>query len=339
MGTGQAGGAATGGLLAVHAHPDDETLSTGALLATWAAAGRPVTVVTCTRGEQGEVIPAGLARLEGDGPALAAHRETELAAALEALGVFDHVFLDRVPLPDDAVHGPVRYVDSGMAWAGAGRATAAEHVPAGAFVTVDLDEAAARLATVLRDRRPDVVVGYEPGGGYGHPDHVRAHEVMHRALELAADPGALRVRGVSGGPWRVPVVLWSVLDAAAVRSARRELGLPDPDRPLPSAAVDRTSIDLEVDLGRVREQVVTAMRAHASQVRLLDVQDAPDRAVAGRTLGRYALSNGVPTPLMATECYRLAVAPGRAAPTPTPGVVWPPGVAPVAPETSGPTVT
>ena len=172
----------TGGLHAVHAHPDDETLSNGALLATWAAAGRPVTVVTCTRGERGEVIPAGLRHLEGDHAALAAHRELELAAALAALGVTDHVLLDRVAVPHDpAGDAPAtqdrRFVDSGMAWAGAGRATAAADVPADAFVRVALDDAAARLAAVLRDRRPAVVVGYEPGGGYGHPDHVRAHQV------------------------------------------------------------------------------------------------------------------------------------------------------------------
>jgi len=116
-----------GGLLAVHAHPDDETLATGGLLATWARAGRPVTVVTCTRGELGEVIGGELAHLAGDGPALAAHRETELAGALGALGVADHVFLDTVA-------PPARFVDSGMAWAGAGRAGRVAHLPDDAFV-------------------------------------------------------------------------------------------------------------------------------------------------------------------------------------------------------------
>src|SRR5690349_18876390 len=165
----------TGGLLAVHAHPDDESLATGALLATWAASGRPVTLVTCTRGERGEVIGDALAHLEGDGPALAAHRETELAAALAALGVTDHVFLDSV-----GPGGAARYEDSGMAWLGAGRAGSADDVPPGAFVAVPLDEAARRLAHVLRSRRPEVVVTYEPAGGYGHPDHVRAHDVTTR---------------------------------------------------------------------------------------------------------------------------------------------------------------
>src|SRR5687767_12098904 len=106
----------TGGLLAVHAHPDDETLATGGLLAVWAQAGRPVTLVTCTRGELGEVIPPELAALEGDGPALAARREGELAAAMRRLGVTDHLFLDTVFL-DTVPPGGARFSDSGMAWA------------------------------------------------------------------------------------------------------------------------------------------------------------------------------------------------------------------------------
>ena len=144
----------SGGLLAVHAHPDDETLATGGLLATWAGAGRPVTVVTCTRGELGEVIGATLAHLEGDGPALAAHREGELAAALAALGVADHVFLDTVADGDLA---PGRFSDSGMAWTGVGAAGRVDDLPDGAFVAASLDDAARRLARVLRSRRPDVV--------------------------------------------------------------------------------------------------------------------------------------------------------------------------------------
>src|SRR5690625_3912973 len=91
------------GILAVHAHPDDETLTHGGTLAAWAQAGEPVTIITCTRGEQGEVIPANLRHLEGDGPALAAVREQELAAAAAALGATRQVFLDQLPpITDDA---------------------------------------------------------------------------------------------------------------------------------------------------------------------------------------------------------------------------------------------
>ena len=132
-------------LLAVHAHPDDETLSNGALLAAWSRAGRPVTLVTCTRGERGEVIGTPLAHLEGDGPALAAHREQEIAAALAVLGVEEHHFLDTLAPGEGA-----RYEDSGMAWVGAVAGTAGlpDDVPPGALVSVPLDTAAAHGALV-----------------------------------------------------------------------------------------------------------------------------------------------------------------------------------------------
>lgn len=293
-----------GGLLAVHAHPDDETLSTGALLATWAAAGRPVTVVTCTRGERGEVIPAALRHLEGDGPALAAHREGELAAAVAELGVDDHVFLDQVG-------EATRYADSGMAWAAAGRATRTEDLPEDAFVAADVDDAAGRLSEVLTTRRPDVVVGYEPGGGYGHPDHVRAHEVLHRAVELAAPR------------WRVPVVLWAAVPAATWDAALAQLGrsgVPDglalPDA-RPSVVVD-APVDVAVDVAPVLERVLAALRAHATQVHAIArVEGAPD------VLARLALSNDVVQPVTAHETYRVASG-GLA------DVRWPPGVRPVA---------
>ncbi|WP_448631500.1 PIG-L family deacetylase [Cellulomonas soli] len=257
----------SGGLLAVHAHPDDETLATGALLATWAAARRPVTVVTCTRGERGEVIGTELAHLEGDGRALAEHRSGELAAALLALGVDDQVFLDTVPGPaTDGTTGPLtgdRFEDSGMAWVGTGRAGASAELPPHAFVAAHAGDAARRLARVLRSRRPDVVVTYEPDGGYGHPDHVRAHEVTVRAVELAAAEG-------EGGqpPHVVPVVLWAAHDESALRSAyaalagaavadvltgdEARLGRPDPEGPLPSVAVPGAWIDLTVDVAPVR---------------------------------------------------------------------------------------
>jgi N-acetyl-1-D-myo-inositol-2-amino-2-deoxy-alpha-D-glucopyranoside deacetylase len=362
----------SGGLLAVHAHPDDETLATGGLLATWAAAGRPVTLVTCTRGERGEVVPPALAALEGDGPALAAHRTAELAEAMRRLGVRDHLFLDEVPgdevrgddvlgddVPGDVGHsddvpatsGPAgapgargardapvgqRYEDSGMAWLSPGRAgTAADGVPAGAFVTVPVDVAAARLARVLRDRRPDVVVTYEPGGGYGHPDHVHAHRVATRAVELAARPGP-----AGEPPHTVAAVLWTavpddVLRAAlaglaelpvarAVRAVRPTLVLPDPRGPLPSVAVGADEVALQVDVTPVQDRVAHALRAHATQVG--SVALGPPQPLPGGAglAGCYALSNDVLAPLLTAESYRYA--PG----SPRSAVAWPPGVRQVA---------
>ena len=330
-----AGRRLTGGLLTVHAHPDDETLGNGALLATWASSGRPVTVVTCTRGEQGEVIGPDLARLEGDGPALAAHRAAELAGALVALGVEDHVFLDTVRVPAShagaRVAPAIRYVDSGMSWATAGRATAPDQVPAGAFVTVPLDDAAARLAVLLRERRPDVVACDEPGGGYGHPDHVQVHRVVQRALARAASEDAR----LPGEPHQVGAALWTVLDEgtlragyAAVRALNGEGALvgsetpwmvPDPTGPVPSAAVSR--VDLAVDVRPVLPRVLAALHAHATQVQ--GVQEVPE-AAAPQVVAVYALSNNILLPLLSSETYRFA--PG----SPARPVQWPVGVAAVA---------
>lgn len=299
----------TGGVLAVHAHPDDETLSTGALLATWAAAGRPATVVTCTRGERGEVIGPRRAALEGDGAALAAHREGEVAAAVRALGA-TQVFLDELPADRSPADGAgERYEDSGMAWVSTGRAGAAADLPPRALVGVPLDEAAARLAGLIRERRPELVVTYEPGGGYGHPDHVRAHEITVRAVELAG---------------RDPAVAWAVAPAAALRAGyaalavdpgaravlaahaddrrvTREspLALPDPAGPLPSVAADGP-VDLVVDVLPVRDRVLAALCAHATQVQAVRALDHPDAA------GCCALSNLVLAPVLPHETYRWA---------------------------------
>ncbi|NUU17103.1 N-acetyl-1-D-myo-inositol-2-amino-2-deoxy-alpha-D-glucopyranoside deacetylase [Cellulomonas humilata] len=305
-----------GGLLAVHAHPDDESLTTGAMLATWAAAGRPVTVVTCTRGERGEVIGERLAHLEGDGPALAEHRDQELDAALAALGVRDRVYLDTVP-----GSAGQRFEDSGMAWVGAGRAGRPDEIPPGAFVGVSLEDAAELLARVIRARRPDVVVTYEPGGGYGHPDHVRTHEVTRLAVELA---GA-RSDDASPG-YAVPVVLWVVQGRDALRRGLRALGparddleLPDPAAELPSVAVPDDEIDVEVAVLPVRDRVLDALRSHATQVQAVRAVDGDDALVA-----RYALSNRILAPVLPTETYRRGTGGSGAQ------VVWPVGVRPVA---------
>lgn len=348
-------------LLAVHAHPDDETLSTGALLATWAAAGGPVTVVTCTRGERGEVIGAALAHLEGDGPALAAHREHELAAALAALGVTDHAFLDALPLPPahpapvpDGAPAPVpdgapaRYTDSGMVWVAPGRAGAAPDSGPTAFARADVEEAARRLAAFLRLRRPDVVVTYEPGGGYGHPDHVQAHRVTTRAVALATDASA----DLPGEPLAPPVVLWAAVDADDRARALAELAhltdlppgvhLPGPERVPPSAAVRAGEVDLRVDVHPVLDRVLGALHAHATQVQAVAAVPGAGttaRTTAGTAVGRLALSDGVLAPLLAREAYRRAS--GDLA------VAWPAGVTvrdagarpvPVLPEGAGDTL-
>ncbi|GAA2027076.1 N-acetyl-1-D-myo-inositol-2-amino-2-deoxy-alpha-D-glucopyranoside deacetylase [Pseudokineococcus marinus] len=289
-------------LLLVHAHPDDETIATGATIAAAAAAtGTSVTLVTCTRGERGEVLPAVLADhpgVDGDEEALADLRVQELAAAAEALGLDDHRFLGADATGPDGV--PVRYRDSGMAWApgpdgeGGGDGTSARAVPApdapaGALSLAPLDEAAEHLARVLREVRPQVVVTYEPGGGYGHPDHVRAHEITLRAVELAEDPAG-------AAPWSVARVLGHVADAEQLRAGLRQLradGLAtiDPDGELPSLAVGADDVDVVVDASAELPAKVAALRAHASQVEL-----------GPRSM---AMTNGLHQPLSGVESYRL----------------------------------
>lgn len=161
------------GILLVHAHPDDETISTGATMAHYAAAEVDVTLVTCTLGEEGEIhLPelAGLAPDQAD--QLGGYRLAELRQACAALGVTDHRFLGEAG----------RYRDSGM------MGTPANEHPR-AFWGADLDEAAGLLVEVMRETRPRVLVTYDPNGFYGHPDHIQAHRVAMRAAELARTEG------------------------------------------------------------------------------------------------------------------------------------------------------
>lgn len=313
-------GGEAGGLVVVHAHPDDETLSTGALIASFAAAGEPVTVVTCTRGERGEVLALpgttseGLAHLEGDGPALAAHREQELAAALQALGGGDaeairHRFLDQLDADGAAAPG-VRYEDSGMVWVRPGVAGPDPSGTAG-FAVAPLDEAAARLAALLREQQPDIVATYEVGGGYGHPDHVRAHEVTVRALELA---------GIDADLWLVAT------PAEQVRRDRRELAaselaqelaaahgltFPDAEGELPPFAHDVPQEEfVAVDASLVLDRVLAALAAHATQLQHVTRADAWLKSAG--VLGMYALSDGVLAPLRGHETYLVATHVGSA---------------------------
>jgi len=197
-------------------------------------------------------------------------------------------------------------------------------VPARALVAVPLDVAAGRLAGLLRERRPDLVVTYEPGGGYGHPDHVRAHAITMRAVELA-------VAATDG--W-APAVAWAVAPAAALRAGYAALAtdpgaravlvaaaddrrstreapllLPDAAGALPSVATD-APVDLAVDVLPVRDRVLAALRAHATQVQAVAPLDHPDAAAC------YALSNLVLAPVLPTESYVWA--PGRAPAAPLP---------------------
>jgi len=160
-------------LLLVHAHPDDESIGTGATMARYAAEGARVTLVTCTLGELGEIIPPSLAHLAADREdRLGEYRIGELAAACAELGVTDHRFLG----------GPGRWRDSGMI------GTEANDDPR-CFWRADVDQAADALLEVIREVRPQVLVTYDANGFYGHPDHIQAHRVARRAFEQAGGSG------------------------------------------------------------------------------------------------------------------------------------------------------
>jgi N-acetyl-1-D-myo-inositol-2-amino-2-deoxy-alpha-D-glucopyranoside deacetylase len=186
-------------LLLVHAHPDDETINNGATMAAYAAAGAGVTLVTCTRGEEGEVLVPALehlaaAREDSLGP----YREIELSEAMKELGVSDHFFLGS---PDR------KYRDSGM------MGTSPNERPE-SFWQADLDEAAGRLVNIIRDRKPHVLISYDDYGGYGHPDHIKAHQVAMRAAELAAD-----ATFGSGESWEISKIYWSAIPRSALQGS------------------------------------------------------------------------------------------------------------------------
>ncbi|GGS26349.1 N-acetyl-1-D-myo-inositol-2-amino-2-deoxy-alpha-D-glucopyranoside deacetylase [Streptomyces griseoviridis] len=259
-------------LLLVHAHPDDESINNGATMARYAAEGAQVTLVTCTLGERGEVIPPELAHLNG--PALGRHRMGELTTAMGELGVRDVRLLG----------GPGRFADSGMMGL-------PDNEDPGCFWQADVDEAAALLAEVIRETRPQVLVTYDPDGGYGHPDHIQAHRVATRAAELAAAAGH--------GPARV---YWNRVPRTTAEAAFARLGEELRGLPFDRAAtvddvpgvVEDERIDVEIAAGDTPYAAAkaAAMRAHATQIE-----------VAGSC---FALSNALAQPLFTTEYYELA---------------------------------
>lgn len=274
-------------LLLVHAHPDDESINNGATMARYAADGALVTLVTCTLGEEGEVIPPELAHLAaGRDDSLGPYRRGELAAAMKELGVTDHRLLG----------GAGRYRDSGM------MGTEQNRRP-GAFWSADLDEAAGYLVEVIREVRPQVLVTYDPDGGYGHPDHIQAHRVATRAAELAADPA---YRPGSGPAHTIAKTYWNRVPRSVAEDGFARLRATAPDA-FPGVAaiddvpgvVDDALVTTEIDGTGHGEAKVAAMRAHATQIAL----DGPF----------FALSNDLGQPVLTTEYYELVKgAPGSA---------------------------
>jgi N-acetyl-1-D-myo-inositol-2-amino-2-deoxy-alpha-D-glucopyranoside deacetylase len=289
-------------LLLVHAHPDDESINHGATMAKYAAEGVQVTLVTCTRGEQGEVIGDHLAYLIGpqSGPdALGDHRVGELTAAMAALGVTDHRFLGDPASPGRPAaiaiaDGGTVYRDSGMAYDHDGGVIPAPVLEEDAFAPTvggeTIEQPAEHLAAVIRELSPQVVVTYEPGGGYGHPDHVQTHLVTMRAVELAAQQG-----------WAVPKLYWAVQPESLVRATLSAVAAaegsdyqgPDPAGRMPSEVVPDDQVTTAIDGIGFTSAKVAALRAHETQVSV-----SPDDAF-------YALSNGIRRPILGLEFFRL----------------------------------
>ncbi|MET7619711.1 N-acetyl-1-D-myo-inositol-2-amino-2-deoxy-alpha-D-glucopyranoside deacetylase [Streptomyces sp. NPDC005408] len=265
-------------LLLVHAHPDDESINNGATMAKYVADGAQVTLVTCTLGEEGEVIPPDLAHLASDrDDRLGPHRVGERAAAMKELGVTDHRFLG----------GPGRFRDSGMMGAPQNRRE-------GAFWNTDVDEAAPYLVGIIRSVRPQVLVTYDPDGGYGHPDHIQAHRVAMRAAELAAEPD---YRPGLGEAHAISKIYWNRVPRSVAEEGFARLRAAGVDFPGIAAiddipgVVDDSEITTEIDGTQYAEPKAAAMRAHATQIAV----DGPF----------FALSNDLGQPIFATEYYQL----------------------------------
>lgn len=264
-------------LLFVHAHPDDESITTGATIAHYAARGAQVHVVTCTLGEEGEVVGDRWAQLVADqADQLGGYRIGELTAALHALGVGEPIFLG----------GAGRWRDSGML------GTPARYRQR--FIDAAEDEAVGALVAIIRRLRPHVVVTYDPHGGYGHPDHVRTHAVTTAAV-VAAGSG-----GYPGAPWAVPKFYWTVTAISAFEAGRAALtdddvcagwlapvstkyGYPDDE------------IDAVIAAADALPAKTAAMAAHGTQI------------TVGPTGRAYALSDQRALPLLGAEHYILVL--------------------------------
>ncbi|GAA0406998.1 1D-myo-inositol 2-acetamido-2-deoxy-alpha-D-glucopyranoside deacetylase [Acrocarpospora corrugata] len=257
-------------LLLVHAHPDDETIGTGATMARYVAEGAHVTLVTCTLGEEGEIIPPGLAHLAAKhDDALGRYRIGELDAACAALGVTDHRFLG----------GAGRWRDSGM------MGVASNDDPR-CFWRADLDQAAAALVQVIQEVRPQVMVTYDENGFYGHPDHIQANRVAWRAFQMIRDT-----------PLEVAKFYHTAMAKSVMKRAAEAMHAADVAfwaeesvDDLPFGAADG-EITTEIDARPWVEAKFAALRAHATQVSV----DAP----------WYALSNNIGQEAFGVEHYIL----------------------------------
>lgn len=281
-------------LLLVHAHPDDESIGTGATMAAYAAADARVALVTCTLGEEGEICVPELAHLASDREGgLGEHRIGELAGACRELGVSEHHFLG----------GKGRYRDSGMMGA-------ASNDHPDCFWQADFGEAVRSLVSVVREVRPQVMVSYDENGLYGHPDHIQAHRVARAAFDRAGDP-SYGTGGPRGGsqtqpqpgsgsqstPWQ-PAKFYhtamphSVLEASAAALAGTEHAFAEVATEDFPFGVPDAEVTTEIDARDHLPAKLAAMRAHRTQIQV-------DGWI-------FALSNNLPQRAFGREHYILA---------------------------------
>jgi N-acetyl-1-D-myo-inositol-2-amino-2-deoxy-alpha-D-glucopyranoside deacetylase len=258
-------------LLLVHAHPDDETINNGVTMAKYAALGAQVTLVTCTRGEEGEVLVNELANLASDkDDKLGEHREIELKDAMDELGIKDFRFLGA---PSK------KWRDSGMMGTPANDRD-------DVFWQADLDEASIELVKIILEIKPQVLITYDEFGGYGHPDHIKAHRVAMRAAELAANQG-----------WQVSKIYWNTMPRSVIQMGIEKMkevgsdffGAESADD-LPFAKPDEL-VSTVVNAPEYVPAKLAAMKAHATQISL----DGPF----------FALSNNLGLSVWGDEYYTL----------------------------------
>jgi N-acetyl-1-D-myo-inositol-2-amino-2-deoxy-alpha-D-glucopyranoside deacetylase len=254
--------------LLVHAHPDDETINNGATMALYSALGAQVTLVTCTRGEEGEILTPELSHLSSaENDALGHHRETELANAMSALGVTDYRFL---------AEGKKIYRDSGM------MGTDPNNRP-DVFWQADLEEAADYLVSVIEEVKPHILITYDEIGGYGHPDHIQAHRVAMRAAEKS--------------DWQIQKIYWNTMPKSVIAESMEKMKETGSDffgaesvDDIPFAKDDEF-VHALIDGNGYVDQKMEAMKAHHTQIAL----DGPF----------FALSNNLGLQVWGNEFYTL----------------------------------
>ncbi|MGH8911881.1 MAG: PIG-L family deacetylase [Acidimicrobiia bacterium] len=234
------------GLLSFHAHPDDEVIQTGGLLARTAAADRPTMVLTATDGAEGEIH--NYEDVDAIRPRLAEVRAEEMAAAMSILGVDNQAFLG--------------YRDSGMMGEDS-------NLHPDCFWQADFDEAVGRVIGHIRRFRPDVMTIYDPYGGYGHPDHIQTHRVGLAAVFAATDLARYPL-GEGEETWMVPKVYWSTWPRsrrkrfAEMRLAAGEITQEEFDKSAESGTPDE--LLTFVDTADLVDVKLKALRAHRSQI-------------------------------------------------------------------------